>query len=178
MAFLSLLCTFQPNLGNVFLSDTVNMSILEIVVLFVFYEQQVAASAQCSVSSAVLSQRHCVMDSRLTYHLLELMLLMILLMLIFHLLLISRIKPQQHPLKKCIFVLRQSHLNLNTYIHLLSLRVPGAAALVRREESSSTQKRESGSTSSAGSTREEEEIMMEPIPRVEEEAAEVIKRHF
>ena len=91
MAFLSLLCTFQPNLGSVFLSDTVNMSTLEIVVLFVFYEQQVAASAQCSVSSAVLSQRHCVMDSRLTYHLLELMLLMNLLMLIFPLLLISRI---------------------------------------------------------------------------------------
>ena len=65
------------------------MSTLEIVVLFVFHEQQVAA--QCSVSSAVLSQRHCVMDSRLTYHLLELMLLMILLMLIFPLLLISRI---------------------------------------------------------------------------------------
>ena len=46
MAFLSLLCTFQPNLGSVFLSDTVNMSTLEIAVLFVFYEQQVAASAQ------------------------------------------------------------------------------------------------------------------------------------
>ena len=92
----SLLCTFQPNLRNVFLSDTVNMSILEIVVLFVFYELMsskwlLVLSAQCSVSSAVLSQRHCVMDSRLTYHLLELMLLRILLMLICPLLLISRI---------------------------------------------------------------------------------------
>ena len=75
-------------------------------------------------------------------------------------------------------MLCQSHLNLNTNPHLLSLRVPGAAALVRREESSSNQKRESGSTSSAGSTREEEEIMMEPIPRVEEDASEVFKHYF
>ena len=133
-----------------------------------------AASAQCSVSSAVLSQRHCVMDSRLTYHLLELMLLMILLMLIFPLLLISRINHNSNSIHYAMS-LCQLHLNLNTYFHLLSLRVPGAAALVRREESSSTQKRESGSTSSAGSTREEEEIMMEPIPRVEEDASEVFK---
>ena len=112
------------------------------------------------------------MDSRLTYHLLELMLLMILLMLIFPLLLISRINRNSihYAMSLC-----QLHLNLNTYFHLLSLRVPGAAALVRREESSSTQKRESGSTSSAGSPREEEEIMMEPIPRVEEDASEVFK---
>ena len=47
--------------------------------------------------------------------------------------------------------------------------MPGAAALVRREEGSTAQK-------SSGSPRDsrEEEIMMEPIPRVEEEAAEVI----
>ena len=87
------------------------MPTLEVVVLFVFYKQQVAASAQCSVSSAVLSQRHCVMDSRLTYHLLELMLLMILLMLIFPLLLISRIKPQQHPLKNA-FLCYANHTSI------------------------------------------------------------------
>ena len=44
--------------------------------------------------------------------------------------------------------------------------MPGAAAPVRRDESSTGQK-------TSGSPREEE-IMMEPIPRVEEEAAEVI----
>jgi len=52
-----------------------------------------------------------------------------------------------------------------------SLRVPGAAAMVRREESSTSQKREN--VSRTNSPREEEEIMMEPIPRVEEQVAEV-----
>jgi len=49
--------------------------------------------------------------------------------------------------------------------------VPGAAAMVRREEGSTTQKREN--VSRTNSPREEEEIMMEPIPRVEEQVAEV-----
>ena len=52
-----------------------------------------------------------------------------------------------------------------------SLRVPGAA-MVRREEGSTTQKREN--VSRTNSPREEEEIMMEPIPRVEEQVAEVV----
>merc|ERR1712133_325977 len=52
-----------------------------------------------------------------------------------------------------------------------SLRVPGAAAMVRREEGSTSQKREN--VSRTNSPREEEEIMMEPIPRVEEQVAEV-----
>ena len=77
---------------------------------------------------------------------------------------------QSHP-QPCSWSLLGS---TDAYINLLfSLRVPGAAALVRREESSAAQKRENSSSSSASSPREEE-IMMEPIPRVEEEASEVI----
>ena len=50
--------------------------------------------------------------------------------------------------------------------------MPGAAAMVRREEGSTSQKREN--VSRTNSPREEEEIMMEPIPRVEEQVAEVV----
>ena len=73
------------------------------------------------------------------------------------------------------FTCSQSLLgSTDAYINLLfSLRVPGAAALVRREESSTAPKKENSSSSSASSPREEE-IMMEPIPRVEEDASEVI----
>ena len=53
-----------------------------------------------------------------------------------------------------------------------SLRVPGAAAMVRREEGSTSQKKEN--VSRTNSPREEEEIMMEPIPRVDEQVAEVV----
>ena len=51
------------------MSDAVNMSTLEIVVLFVFYEQQVAASAQCSVSSEQCSAQSASLRHGLTAHL-------------------------------------------------------------------------------------------------------------